>query len=114
MNTTIRLQELEQQLKAKLSSTYLELGASGRSEGWTSEGTTALLEKATELEGELITLRGQLIGTGIWTSDGRGFIGGWHEGEQLGDDIAYERYELGLRTGHGFIDSISRKITQTG
>jgi hypothetical protein len=119
MLSTTEIHELAmEQLEGQKREAWLDLQEAYKGSKLTgdyqSERITGLLGKASELEGQIIELRGQMIGTGIWTQDGGGFIGGWHQGEQLGEDLLYERYELGLRIGHGFIDSISRKITQTG
>jgi hypothetical protein len=116
MLSTTEIHELAmEQLEGQKREAYEELQQRAQELG-SYEGSEigALLRSASKIEGDIITLRGQMIGTGIWTQDGGAFIGGWHQGEQLGDDIAYERFELGLRIGHGYIDSISRKITQTG
>lgn len=47
------------------------------------------------------------------TSDGRPYVGGWHEGESVGS-VFVERYTLEGREFHGWIDSQSRKLVQVG
>lgn len=52
------------------------------------------------------------------TSDGRTYWQGWHKPEADGpfsDDSAYvERWDATGRAFHGYVDSVSRKLTQTG
>lgn len=48
------------------------------------------------------------------TSDGRGYIPEWHSGAESGETAYVERYTTAGRTFHGFIDSVSRKIVQSG
>lgn len=52
------------------------------------------------------------------TSDGRGYIAAWHneatDGPFSDESVYVERYSARGREFHGFIDSVSRKIVQTG
>ena len=49
------------------------------------------------------------------TSDGRGYIpGAWHDGPRS-ESVYVERWQRGLgRVFHGFIDSQSRRLVQSG
>jgi hypothetical protein len=58
---------------------------------------------------------------GTWevaTSDGGAYIAQWHDPSvdgEFSDGVAYvEKYDAGLRTFHGYVDEVSRKIVQTG
>ncbi len=51
------------------------------------------------------------------TSDGRGYVAEWHDENVDGafaDSVYVERYSPMGREFHGFIDSVSRKLVQTG
>lgn len=55
----------------------------------------------------------------VATEDGRGYQNEWHltaDGHQadIEDWVYFERYDLGHRVSHGYIDPTSRKIVQTG
>lgn len=50
----------------------------------------------------------------VLTQDGQGYIPEWHTGEEFGEMIFVERHTLEGRVFHGWIDSVSRKIVQTG
>lgn len=109
------IQELAiQQLATQRDEAQRAAFAYGAEHSFEDETASQLIWRAQQLEGELIDLRGQMIGTGIWTADGGGFCAEWQMGAQTGTDIYFERFENGRRTSHGFIDSESRKITQTG
>lgn len=86
--------------------------AHGRQHGWPIP--EALLEASLKAENTVIRLRGSIIGTGTWTEDGGPVVGQWHEGPEHSGVIRYERYELGVRTAHGYVDPISRRIAQVG
>lgn len=48
------------------------------------------------------------------SSDGRHWIDGWHSGAESGEAVYVERHTPGGCVFHGFIDSVSRRIVQTG
>lgn len=53
-------------------------------------------------------------GEAILTDDGGPAIRNeWHEGPSSGD-VYYEVYTYGGRTAHGFVDVVTRKLTQVG
>ena len=51
----------------------------------------------------------------VLTSDGRGYrTGEWHLGEEQGETVRVERWGRGGLEFHGYIDSVSRQLVQTG
>lgn len=81
--------------------------------GWTGPEATEALEAYSAAEGFLTSLRAAIVGSGVWAEDGGAVVGAFHQGPESGS-VYYERYELGVRTAHGWVDAISRRITQTG
>lgn len=65
---------------------------------------------ATEavLDGEALPIKAVLTG------DGGGYVPEWHAGAPSGDSVYIERWEEGVRTFHGWIDPVTRRIVQTG
>lgn len=58
--------------------------------------------------------RGQAIVTGYYVADGGAPVDPvWHNGPEA-EAVYFERYALGIRQAHGWIDSVSRRIVQTG
>lgn len=49
----------------------------------------------------------------VASSDGRSVQTLWHDGPAAGEAY-YERFEHGARVAHGWVDSVSRRIVQTG
>lgn len=50
----------------------------------------------------------------ILTSDGRRYEGLWHDGPEADESVYVERWGLSGREFHGFIDPVTRRITQVG
>lgn len=51
----------------------------------------------------------------VLTEDGLPYTGGWHTGLVADEDqVRVERYENGRRAFHGYIDKVTRRLTQTG
>lgn len=53
----------------------------------------------------------------VATSDGRGYIPEWHKSDGIlteGDTVYVEVYSAAGREFHGYLDSVTRKIVQTG
>lgn len=48
------------------------------------------------------------------SADGRHWIDGWHRGPETGQPVYVEQHTCGGAVFHGWIDSISRLIVQTG
>jgi hypothetical protein len=52
------------------------------------------------------------------SSDGRGWVDGWHDvarhGAESADALYVEKHTLGGCIFHGFADSVSRRIVQVG
>jgi hypothetical protein len=39
----------------------------------------------------------------------------WHDGPESSEDsVYYERWESGVRVGHGYVDRVSRRLVQSG
>lgn len=54
-------------------------------------------------------------GTFFASQDGRTFERGvWHTGDETGDSVWVEVWRFGTRLFHGTVDSVSRRVTQTG
>lgn len=64
-------------------------------------------------EADVIRSRGAMIGTGDWTADGGQVLNEWASAEP-GEPVYYESFANGVRVGHGYVDSVTRKIVQTG
>lgn len=89
----------------------------GREHGWSDPHVSDLMAVATKAEATLQALRGSIVGTGYWATDGGAIDGRWHEGPQQDggvSDVHWVRYELGVAQAHGYADPISRRITQMG
>lgn len=50
----------------------------------------------------------------VGSSDGRGYFSEWHSGEESGESVYVEKWSIGGCQFHGFVDSVSRKIVQSG
>lgn len=48
------------------------------------------------------------------SADGRHWVDGWHTGAESGDVVYVERHTIGGCVFHGYVDSVSRRIVQTG
>jgi hypothetical protein len=48
------------------------------------------------------------------TQDGRYIDSRWHDGPETGEPVYFARFNTNGRYSHGWVDSVSRRITQTG
>lgn len=66
---------------------------------------------ATDAELEARTIRPDVMRL---SADGRGWIDGWHRGEETGEPVYVEKRTTGGSNFHGWIDGESRRIVQAG